>query len=95
MERVTLPPFKIVDPSMKEIGAKMEKVKLSELVSKVYELGPSGGHPTKSVFRTSQSLPLRPAERKRLALTMNTEEIMNTNQYYEDEVCQSLLATLL
>jgi len=86
MERVSLPTFKLADASAKEISVKMDKVFGDELKSTVYQLsgGPKGGAP-KSIFKTSEKLPFRPVERNRLALTMSTEDVMNTNQYYEDE----------
>jgi hypothetical protein len=86
MERVTLPAFKIPDERVKDMSAKMTKVFNAELKSTVYQLGGSQ-NPPKTIFKTNgkSSFPLRPSERNRLALTMSTEEVMNTNQYYEDE----------
>ncbi len=65
------------------MSAKMERVLGNELSSTVYQL--SRPHPPKSILKTEQKFPLRPAERDRLARTMNVEEVMNTNQFYEDE----------
>jgi len=84
MERIALPAFKLLPPGANDIGSKMDKVKNAELVSKVYQLG-LPQHPPKAIFKTNQSLPLRPKERDRLARNMSTEDVMNTNQYYEDE----------
>ena len=88
MERVTLPTFKIADASAKDISVKMDKVFGDELKSTLYQLsgGAKGGAP-KSIFKTNDKLPLRPVERNRLALTMSTEEVMNTNQYVHYCIC--------
>ena len=69
---------------VKDMSSKMNKVKNSELKSTVYQLAQPA--PPKSLFKVSDlKFPLRPAQRDKLSKTMTTEDVMNTNQYYEDE----------
>ena len=84
MERVVLPSFKPVDAGSHLMSAKMDKIFNTELASTVYQLS-RPHHPPKSILKTNQNFPLRPAERDRIARTMNVEDVMNTTQYYEDE----------
>jgi len=53
----------------------------SELKSRVFELR---NLPAKSVLKTSHVLPLRPAERERLAQVMSVDAILDTSVYGED-----------